>query len=510
MSQSLQHTEPQVSLEQDNMRAVLFIPPATPKADLSAPVCMALFQEKGVLFSSDLVKALQTQIDAYQPDPTEETQFTLEGTPRQDGEDGRLEWSETIKESIDIAEKVKERSRAGADAPSPPPRPADGDEETSAEDTDFYNQSRFVVVHTDDHIATLYAPVDGVDGADITGKVMNAKIGAPLKITTDENIIIDSEGRLIAQINGVLDIAGKTIRVLDNLRVDSDVDFNSGNVNAGCDVEILKGVRDCFAVKTPGHVTVHGIIEAATIHAGGTLRAHGGMAAKMKGRIEVGLDCHAKYLSNVQGSIKGDLVTDREIVNCTLSVGGGVPSERASLIGSKLYATGAIHIVQLGSEAYEKVWVGLGSAPAIEQALRDTTEAIKKLEEELAGYTEKLEALRNAKAGKTASQKEDLTEFMCLEMMHQTSIQGLTKKHDPLDEYYQYIRQVELMVEKHIYPGAIIIVDGTEYHIQQAIKGPCWVGYDSKQRLIVRDCVTKDEAPLGKFAKIELAKPDGV
>ena len=77
--------------------------------------------------------------------------------------------------------------------------------------------------------------------------------------------------RLIATQDGHLTFAHEAFQVSPLLEIQGDVDYSTGNIDFSGDVHICGDVRENFTVHAQGTVTVDGLVEAATVEAGGDL-----------------------------------------------------------------------------------------------------------------------------------------------------------------------------------------------------------------------------------------------
>ncbi|MCH9023609.1 MAG: DUF342 domain-containing protein, partial [Planctomycetes bacterium] len=159
-----------------------------------------------------------------------------------------------------------------------------------------YDRSDIITVNENQELLRILPPVSGKDGVDVFGKPISRKLGKEAKVILGKNviqkddlIIASSGGRFLfdngkAWINPVLDING-------------NVDFSTGNIDFPGEVIIAKNVIDLFKVRSKATISIHGLIEAAEIHAGLDLYATGGVTGKEKGKLYAANDIHSKYLT---------------------------------------------------------------------------------------------------------------------------------------------------------------------------------------------------------------------
>ena len=316
-----------VSLASDKSSASLTVPGRPDPKVVPEEAGEAVLREAGVEITARVRQAVaelfQQAHDSEHPVIGE----VARATPPADGTDGYIEWT------ID-----RERDD-----------PSDAEPNATTDKVDYRAMSAFLMVQPSQVLGQIHEHTDGEDGRDVTGKTLPAKAGKPAKLDTDESILIDASGTVIAQQEGVLKRDGTKASIRKLLDVPGYVDYSTGNIDFNGDVTVQQGVRDRFLIKATGDVQVRGLIEAAMIETGRDLLAEGGFAGRERGNARVGRDLIAKYLDNVQGQVFGDLKVDREIINCELTVHGGVSSPSGSIIGGRIRVTDAIHVACIGS-----------------------------------------------------------------------------------------------------------------------------------------------------------------
>lgn len=437
-----------VALREQRMVAELVVPPRCPADHVSEPLWLQLFRDANVRVTNELIEAVRAGIERHQAQPDEAVTVRALGKPAVHGEDERIDWKD------------------GCDPQGPSAQADEGHR------VDYYNKRSYVSVVAHQELGRVVPPTSGEDGMDATGQSIPARPGESLKLQLDESVMLDASGRLIAQQAGVLEYDQGKLRVRNCLHVAGFVDFSSGNVDFDGDVEVAKGVRDKFVVKATGTVTVHGLIEAATIETGKDLVARGGVAFKEAGHILAHGDLHARYLDNVSGTVEHHATVDREVINCQLVVVGNLDVERGSIIGGFVRVTGRARVGNLGSPACEQTTVVLGALPPSAAILIAAEQSLTRLESRYEKVDRKLKELQAAGALRSRTQREQLTELMCEQSdiaQHRDRLKG---KCAQLRAIFDRQRSVELFVAHGIHPGVTVVVDGLSASFDQPIKGP--------------------------------------
>jgi len=417
----------EVTIEDRGSAAKVIIPDDFDPALLDAALLAKLVLKRGIDVNSAVEAQLQRVVKTFRDEPSRLEQVIARSTAAIDGQDGRLEWVE------------------GFD-PTTRPSAAVGQDDTEV--VDYYNQVGYVRVAKGSHVATLHEPTLGEDGRNVTGRTIRAKPGRRHDVKIDPSLSLDGNGRVIAQVDGILEYQHGALKVNRVFEVCGSIDFSTGNIDFDGTVIVRDGVGDRFEVKATEDIIVDGLIEAATINCGRNFTCPRGMAAKGQGQLAVDGDAVVGYLNNVKGCIKGNLTVQRELINCDLVIGGDLICDQGTVIGGNVAVSGSVRVGALGSNAERSTSLILDSTTL---------------------PTTKLEACEDERAE-------------CVQKMSEDSA-------------------VDVQIHKVIHPGVCITIGDVEVSFGVALKGPIKIGRDAHQRLYFRegDGPTR---PLNTLAKI--------
>ncbi len=472
MSGHVDGQQVRVTIDSEGSEVEVVVPSTFPRPMLTEAFCVGLLKQHDIAVSPPVTAAIQEFLAALPPDGQEARAVLARSRAPVDGEDGRVEW-------------IVDRQDTPDDA-----------------DTSYYDRHTYVTVSAGQVIAQVHEPTTGEDGVDVRGKAIPARVGKPVSIQIDESILRDGTGKLIAQAAGVLNRNGDRISISEQLEIDEYVDFSTGNIEFDGDVLVRKGVRDCFVIRASGSVEVAGLIEAATIECGQDLKATGGFAGRERGRAVVGRHLLGKYFDNIEATVRGDLIADREIINCDLVIDGELRSPHAAIIGGRVKAVGVSLVGTLGSEGHVPTHVILGTVPRLEPF----TAQLDVLVGELTRKTQKLEAdlaqlKEHTKRRATAADKERETELI-FEIM--TGQEHLTRARCALEALQQRIRdyrKVDLTVDRKIHSGVILSVGDRSFTLQDEIRGPVRV-FETGRGEVVFKVGEAEPRPLAQIADL--------
>ena len=90
----------------------------------------------------------------------------------------------------------------------------------------------------------------------------------------------------------------------------ADVDASTGDIEYDGNVMIPGTVRTGFTVKAKGDIQVNGVVEGATLIAGGNIVIKRGVQGMSRGRLVSGGDICAHFFESANVEAKGDVLAD--------------------------------------------------------------------------------------------------------------------------------------------------------------------------------------------------------
>ena len=366
-----------------------------------------------------------------------------------DGENGCFEWSEEF-------DPEKERSE-------------DQGQETH-KGTDFYALSRLMIAKKGDTLGVLRPATEGEPGEDVFGRTLPAKAGVQFNLQPGPNVKLVGDGKtFIAECDGEPKIEAGALKVEPRLTINSDVDFATGNIAFSGDVLIKGDVKDLFSVRTGGDLQVVGTIEAAQIECRGSLAVKRGISGKGKGAVEVKKDLKAKYLSNVQVWVEGDIEIESEIVNTNLNCRGNITLKRGAIHGGQVSAAGTIEASGIGSPAGVRTIIRSAVDPFLEEQIKELAQLKKPLVEQINELLPKAKALLAAFGGRPT---DELKKMAVRIRQGKLQIDDIEKKHQYLTQEMEKNCTGTIIVHKTIYPGVILFVKDKMQVVEHEMTGP--------------------------------------
>lgn len=265
-------------------------------------------------------------------------------------------------------------------------------------------------------LCTIIPPQPGKDGTDIFGAVVPFQKGMTPVLPFGSNTMASQDGlTLLAAVDGSIECLKTSINVNEMFIVHGDVDNSSGNLNVNGSVVIQGDVREGFFVKAGKDISVRGMVEGASLEAGGSIALSNGMNGMGHGTLKAAGNITGKYFENAILTSEHDIYSDT-LMNCSATAGGSIilKGRKASLIGGNYQAGLKIAVKNIGtpSSTLTKVSIQSQTLSSVLSA-QDGSESISALKEELvraekelADFMEKYDALSRQIAEITQSAPE--------------------------------------------------------------------------------------------------------
>lgn len=261
-------------------------------------------------------------------------------------------------------------------------------------------------IHAGDVICDIIPPTQAVDGVNVLGQTIHGRIGKKAIPPKGKNTSVnEDETALIADIDGQISYTGHKFQVDRLLVIKGDVDNSTGNLDVMGDVIINGDVREGFKVKASGNITIKGMVEGATIIAGGNIQVGAGMNGSY-GVLDAQGDIQCKYLENCTVSARGAVTSD-SIINSHVSSDDQVivTFGRGVIIGGSVTALNRIDAKSIGNQSNRTTVLKLGSTPNILKEKGRLEDELKRIKSELDDMEKNLRFLERESRQSSAQSK---------------------------------------------------------------------------------------------------------
>lgn len=442
---------------------MLLIPPSNPDDLLPIEAIREVLRENNITngVDAETIKYIASEHPYFTMIPV------ACGTPIQEGENGRI--VEHYPRQLNKSVKLDERGVA-----------------------DYRAMNYMQSIKEGDVICDIIAPVPGVPGVRVDGSTAEPGAVKPAIVPAGSNTVISEDGtKLLAAKDGHLEFDGSKFCVKLILDIPSDVDYNTGNIEYNGDIHIRGDVRGTFAVKATGNITVDGLVEAATVEAGGDVLISCGVLGDNNAMIKSGGNLRAKYLENCVAyagkSVFADCIMSSQVY-CDESI--QVTSGRGAIIGGTLVAAQSIKSRVVGTESGRKTELELGTLSYVKiergsenQELKDAVQELKNVERDIDFLVKRLKSKeRLAEHPEEQVSEPRLVAAFQRQAALAARIEELTQHQQELEEMKPDLSKCRLECST-VYPPTMLDIGGAIWKFEE-VKNSCAAWFDPETKEI--------------------------
>lgn len=240
---------------------------------------------------------------------------------------------------------------------------------------DYRERHYLLPVAADTLVGSVMPPEPGRNGTTVTGRVLPAKPGAPLRLRPGQGVRMDGD-RLVAIHGGVLSLVPPMVDVVPLFVQGGDVDYRVGNLHTEGSVEVRGDVHQGFSVVATHDVHVIGAVLDATIASGARTIVEQGVLGD-HARVAATGDFYCRH-ATAATLHAGGVVTFGDGASHCRALGERIVATtgRGAVFGGELRARASIVLRTVGTSQGARTLLAVGDvseleAAAVREALAD-------------------------------------------------------------------------------------------------------------------------------------------
>lgn len=328
---------------------------------------------------------------------------------------------------------------------------------------DFHRLDAIPRVEEGAVLATLKPADSGKAGTDVYGKPLPPKKVKHLKLKHGLNIhLSEDELTMYADVSGHATVANDQVFVSDTYEVPADVSTATGDIDYNGNVEVKGNVATGYKIQATGDIVVNGVVEGATLIAGGQIMIKRGVQGMGKGVLKSKGNIVSKFFENCEVTSGGDVTADA-IMHSQVQASGKiiVAGKRGLITGGSLLAGNGIEAKTVGSTMGTATALEVGVDPEILEQYHAVADEIKENEENIE-KTEKVLAflIKKKKDGETLS--EDKLQLLQVAKANNDAMkkkaEDLAARQDELNEIINEQKDGKIIVHNVAYTGVKLTI----------------------------------------------------
>lgn len=311
------------------------------------------------------------------------------------------------------------------------------------------------------------------DGYDVFGKISPAKPAKDIVPIRGRGISNEADPDVyVATMTGRVEYRDKHIDIKKVYEVKGDVDLVTGKVEFFGDVHIKGNVESGVIVRASRNVEIDGIVEAASIYAGGDITIKKGIQGGQKGKIVAKGNVNAEFIEHATVEA-GGIIRANSFINANIDCGDIVMAEgkNGSIISGNVRGLLGVVATSIGNDAETKTTVMSGYTSDEYSRYIELYQAELDYQEKLSATVDEMSAILKRKrlTGEKVSGEND---------------KKLLELNEKKDEYFDKLDKTRadkealatviekgkgsmVLANEKIYRGVTVCVEGNRYQVPE-------------------------------------------
>ncbi|VBB08067.1 Hypothetical protein LUCI_3332 [Lucifera butyrica] len=337
---------------------------------------------------------------------------------------------------------------------------------------DFKNLNMFITVRQGETIAQKVSPAPGVDGIDVLGQPVAAKVGKDILPPLGKNVEMTEQKDIVALMPGQVVIVNNKINVIPVIEIKGDVDLSTGNIEFVGNVVVRGSVQAGFTIKAEGNVEIYGTVSGGTV-TGKTVVVRMGVQGMQSGSIRAVEDVVAKFIENATVYAGRDVIVNEVILHSRINAGKKVIVEgrRGLIAGGKVMAGEEIRAKMVGTHMAVNTDLEVGVNPELREEYQQIRQEMKKAQFTLEQTQKALAILRNTEQSKLPKEKQEMLLKLTKSQFHLVGqTEAMRNRTMEIELAFEEMKYGRIRVAETIYPGTKIVIGTQIKPIREPLK----------------------------------------
>ncbi|MDE7266307.1 MAG: FapA family protein [Lachnospiraceae bacterium] len=354
---------------------------------------------------------------------------------------------------------------------------------------DYRSMSLVQNVTEGSKLAVYHPAVQGTSGRDVTGAFEKVTIYKELRPLSGRGVSNEKNPHeYYATMSGKIEYdGGNKLSIVEVYEVQGGCNYsNNALVEFNGDVIIHGNVEAGVTIRAGKSLTVDGVVESATISAGGDVCLKRGMQGSGKGTITAGGNVFTEFLEytkvDAAGSVQSNVILNSQVESKgTVTLTG----KKGLIAGGNVHAMMGVTCQNAGNSSEIKTGIHIGVLPELLDRRMEVSQQYGKLNEELDEIV-----LGMAKILRVRQQTGELSEQL---QQHLESLKDrkdevykkcmeMKKEAERLEQLVTEAREAKIRISGSVYKGTVIGIDDSLLPIQ---RDTSFMEYSSQNGVIV-------------------------
>lgn len=338
---------------------------------------------------------------------------------------------------------------------------------------DYSSMSEIPSVEEGSVIAIYHKATVPKNGFDVLGGVIPAKPSKDLPALKGRGISNVSDPDVyVATMTGRVEYRDKHVDIKNCYQIKGDVDLVTGKVEFFGDVEISGNVESGVIIRASRNVIINGLVEGATIYAGGDVTIKKGIQGGQKAKITAKGNVSADFIEHCTIEAGGD-VRANSFINSQINAGGFVLAEgkNGSIVAGEVRGLLGVSAMTLSNESETKTHISSGYSADEYSRYLELYQEESDAQQELSDVVDKMsQILREKRMGKDDNPEATDQLLMTLNDKKDMFFEKLDKARADKEALAAVIEKGKgsnVIVKDKVYRGVTITIEGTNFVIPE-------------------------------------------
>lgn len=340
---------------------------------------------------------------------------------------------------------------------------------------DFHALNLFSTVNKGDKLAKLTPHDPGAPGMNVFGKTVPQNRPKICKLKYGRNITLSEDDTLLtSNVNGNVTLAEGMVFVSDTYKVAADVDASTGDIEYEGNVMVPGTVRTGFTIRAKGDIEINGVVEGATLIAGGNIVIKRGVQGMGKGKLCAGGDICAQFLESANVFADGDVLAG-SILHSHIQSGGKVVihGRKGFIVGGELICETYVEANSIGNRMETQTILKVGVKPELYEQTKALVPQVMKLKSSIQETTSYLNVYKEKLKRGIKLTPENVKQIKSYTERVEAMKAEYREKNDILQELRTQLMQGKkgsVKVLGNTYRGVIIYISSQSYAVKDMDK----------------------------------------
>ncbi len=249
---------------------------------------------------------------------------------------------------------------------------------------DFHHLDVISSVSAGDLLAELTPAVQGKLGIDVCGGLLRPVKVKQRILRVGKNIKLSEDGlKAFSEVNGHATLEGEQIFVSNMYEVPANVDNSTGDIDYEGNVLVHGNVMTGFSINAKGNIVVEGVVEGATLVAGGHIILKRGIQGMDRGVLQANGNVISRFIESAMVEAGGYISADA-IMHSNVSAKGDitVDGKKGFISGGNIRSGTMVCAKTIGSSMGTATNIEVGIEPAIITEYHDLGKEQENMKEE--------------------------------------------------------------------------------------------------------------------------------